>query len=256
MNRLEAKYLRTEKFSNKNFFIEIKLYEGGLARGRCECKRCAVEEKMWKSNGSPLLYFPSYHWITIMEWREFYNCFTTDKTARRWVRRVMQHSFKGLLRPNGEIDHDRFEMEHDRSLSRSREYYCLNAEQLLTMKRCLPGFFYPGTFRTECDRCYSDVLRISSKEKYKNFSPPAHPVGYRKYLNGNLRMPFKRYFPIEVLKAFLQEFDPKFYAQVCEERTIDDCNMWVEYHFLKGEKPEMRIFVQDNNYIDYYLPGD
>ena len=31
MNRLEAKFLRTEKFSNKNFFIEIKLYEGGLA---------------------------------------------------------------------------------------------------------------------------------------------------------------------------------------------------------------------------------
>ena len=166
----------------------------------------------------------------------------------------MQHSFKGLLRPNGEIDHDKFEMEHDRSLSRSREYYRLNAEQLLTMKRSLPGFFYPGTFRTECDRCYSDVLRISSKEKYKNFSPPAHPVGYRKYLNGNLRVPFKRYFPIEVLKAFLQEFDPKFYAQVCEKRTIDDCNIWLEYKFLKGEKPEMRIFVQDNNYIDYSLP--
>ena len=110
MNRLEAKYLRTEKFSNKNFFIEIKLYDGGLARGRCKCKRCAVEEKMWKSNGYPLLYFPSYHWITIVEWKEFYNCFTTDKTARRWVRRVMQHSFKGLLRPNGEIDNDKFEI--------------------------------------------------------------------------------------------------------------------------------------------------
>jgi hypothetical protein len=124
------------------------------------------------------------------------------------------------------------------------------------MKRCLPGFFYPGTFRTECDRCYSDVLRISSKDKYKNFSPPVHPVGYRKYLNGNLRVPFKRYFPIEVLKAFLQEFDPKFYTQVCEERIIDDCNIWLEYKFLQGEKPEMRIFVQDNNYIDYYLPNE
>ena len=89
MNRLEAKYLRTEKFSNKNFFIEIKLYEGGLARGKCRCKRCAVEEKMWKSNGFPLLYFPGYHWMTIVEWNEFYKCFASDKTARRWVRRVM-----------------------------------------------------------------------------------------------------------------------------------------------------------------------
>jgi hypothetical protein len=31
MNRVLAEYIRTEKFSNKNFFIEIKLYEGGLA---------------------------------------------------------------------------------------------------------------------------------------------------------------------------------------------------------------------------------
>ena len=170
------------------------------------------------------------------------------------MRRVMQHSFKGLLRPNGEIDHDRFEMEYDRSLSRSREYYRLNAEQLLTMKRCLPGFFYPGTFRTECDRCYSEVLRISSKEKYKKLRLPTHPVGYRKYLNGSLRVPFKRYFPIEGLKAFLQMFDPIFFKQICEERTIDDCNIEVEYKFLQGEKPEMRIFVQDNNYIDYCLP--
>ena len=192
--------------------------------------------------------------MTIVEWNEFYKCFASDKTASRRVRRVMQHSFKGLLRPNGEIDYDRFEMEYDRSLSRSREYYRLNAEQLLTMKRCLPGFFYPGTFRTECDRCYSEVLRISSKEKYKKLRLPTHPVGCRKYLNGSLRVPFKRYFPIEGLKAFLQEFDPKFYAQVCEERTIDDCNIWLEYKFLKGEKPEMRIFVQDNNYIDYCLP--
>lgn len=256
MNRIPAKHIRTEKFCNKNFFIEIKLYEHGLARGHCVCKRCGMESKMWKSDGSPLLYFPGYHWMTIVEWNEFYKCFASDKTARRWVRRVMQHSFKGLLRPNGEIDHDKFEMEHDRSLSRSREYYRLNAEQLLTMKRSLPGFFYPGTFRTECDRCYSDVLKISSKEKYKNLSLPAHPIGYRKYLNGNLRVPFKRYFPIEVLKAFLQEFDPKFYAQVCEERTIDDCNVWLEYKFLKGEKPEMRIFVQDNNYIEFNLPNE
>ncbi len=209
MNRIPAKHIRTEKFSNKNFFIEIKLYEGGLARGRCECKRCAVEEKMWKSNGYPLLYFPSYHWITIMEWREFYNCFTTDKTARRWVRRVMQHSFKGLLRPNGEIDHDRFELEYDRSLSRSREYYRLNAEQLLTMKRCLPGFFYPGTFRTDNLPYTNVVVGVSSKEKYKSMPPNIlnNPVVYRKFLQGRLRL-HKRYIPVEQLKEFVKVFDP------------------------------------------------
>lgn len=35
---MEVKLLRVEKFSNKNFFIEIKLYEHGLARGHCVCK--------------------------------------------------------------------------------------------------------------------------------------------------------------------------------------------------------------------------
>ena len=45
MNRIPAKHIRTEKFSNKNFFIEIKLYEHGLARGHCVCKRCGMDKR-------------------------------------------------------------------------------------------------------------------------------------------------------------------------------------------------------------------
>lgn len=256
MNSIPAKYIRTEKFSNKNFFIEIRLYEHGLARGHCVCKRRGVERKMQK-NSVPCLYFPSYSWVTIMEYNEFYGCFAGDKIARRWVRKVMQHSLKGFLHPNGEIDHTKFAIEHDRRNYTSREYYRLNAAQLLTIKRLVPDFFYPGTFRTEVSKYCRNVLEYSSKEEYKSESPKIlnHPIGYRKYLQGRAGHR-KKYMPVATLKAFLKEFDSEFYAQVCEERTIDDCNMWVEYHFLKGEKPEMRIFVQDNNFIDYYLPNE
>ena len=33
------------------------------------------------------------------------------------------------------------------------------------------------------------------------------------------------------------------------------CNIKLEYRFPKGEIPEMRIFVQDNEFIDYRIPG-
>ena len=82
-----------------------------------------------------------------------------------------------------------------------------------------------------------------------------NPVVYRKSLQGRLRL-HKRYIPVEQLKEFVKVFDPIFFKQICEERTMNDCNIEVEYKFLQGEKPEMRIFVQDNNYIEFNLPNE
>ena len=256
---MEVKLLRVEKFSNKNFFIEIELYEHNLAKGRCEVKREGKrrQKNWWKSSiTSPLLYFPSYHWISIAEWEEFYENFRHDKTARRWVRRVMRHSFDGFLSPDGRIDHTKFAIENDRREHRSREYYRMNKEQLLLMKKLLPDFFYPGTFRTDNLPYTNAVVEVSSKEKYKSVPPNLlnNPFVYRKFLQGRLRL-HKRYIPVKQLKEFVKVFDPIFFKQICEERTMNDCNIEVEYKFLQGKKPEMRIFVQDNEFIDYRIPG-
>lgn len=255
---LEAKYIRTEKFSNKNFFIKIDLYEHGLAMGEGRCKRCGIETKMWKNKGYPMLYFPSYSWVTIAEWHEFYSCFTGDKMARRWVRRVMRHSFDGFLKPDGSIDHTEFAIENDRRNHISREYYRLNVGQLLLMKRYLPELFEGGTFRTG-DLPYTNVvLEASSKEKYNGIPPYVmnDSVRYRKFMQGWYhRHTLKEYIPIERFKEFLKVFDHLFYEQVCSERTMDDCNIELEYKFPSGEIPEMRIFVQDNEFVDYILPN-
>lgn len=252
--RVTAKYIRTEKFSNRNFFIEIRLYEQGLARGHCVCKRRGVEQKMERYN-SPFLYFPSYSWVSIMEYNEFYGCFAGDKMARRWVRRVMRHCLDGFLKPDGRIDHTKFAIENDRRQARSREYYRLNSEQLRLMKQYLPDFLYPGTFRIGSLPYTTGLLEASSKERYKN--PLSlisnHPVARRRLLQGCLRG-VKHYIPIERLKEFLSALDPAFYKQVCEERTMDDCNIELKYNFPNGEIPEMWIFVCDNNYIDYDFP--
>lgn len=130
----------------------------------------------------------------------------------------------------------------------------MNVKQLLLMKELLPGFFYPGTFRTDNLPYTNAVVEVSSKEEYKSMPPNilSNPVIYRKFLQGRLRL-HKRYIPVEQLKEFVKVFDPIFFKQICEERTMNDCNIEVEYKFLQGEKPEMRIFVQDNNYIDYRL---
>ena len=254
---VKAKYIRTEKFSNKNFFIKIDLYEHGLASGKCECKRRGVEDKMLRIN-SPYLYFPGYCWVTIMEWNEFLGCFVGDKMARRWVRRVMRRSFDGFLKPNADIDHAKFAIEDDKRHYRSREYYRMNAEQLLLMKRHLPELFQGGTFRTGVLPYTNVVLEASSKEKYNGIPScvMSHYVGYRKFLQGWYhRHTLKEYIPIERFKEFLKAFDPLFYEQVCRERTMDNCNIELEYKFPCGEIPEMRVFVQDNEYDEYVLPN-
>lgn len=252
---IDAKYIRTEKFSNKNFFIEIEFYEHGLAKGRCEVKRRGTRGKIhWWA--SPWLYFPSYHWITIAEWREFYINFVNDKIARRWVRRVMRHCFDGFLKPDGRIDLTKIAIEGDKRDHRSREYYKMNKEQLLMMKRLLPGFFSSGTFRTGIYPYTREVLEASSKKECESIPPQIlnHPIAYRKFLRGRVGQN-KKFIDVEQFKEFIKVFDPAFYKQVCEERTMNDCNIELEYKFPSGEIPEMRIFVQDNEYIDYRLPG-
>lgn len=251
-----AKLIETKRFSNKNFRIEIELYEHGLAKGRMECKRRGVEEKMGYYN-SPFLYFTGYHWITIMEWNEFYASFAGDKIARRWVRRVMHHCLDGFLRLDGTIDSIKVAIEDDRRNAKSREYYKMNTRQLREMKRLLPGFFAAGTFRTGMYKYTKQVLNASSKVGCDVVSPKTlgHPVGYRKFLQGRADTR-KMYVPLEQFKGFLREFDSQFYAQVCRERTMDDCHMWLEYRFPQGEIPEMRIFVQDNEYDEFEFTYD
>lgn len=252
---MEVKLLRTEKFSNKNFFIEIELYEHGLAKGRCEVKRKGTRGKRyWWA--SPWFYFPSYHWITFAEWREFYINFVNDKTARRWVHRVMRHSFDGFLKPDGCIDHTKCAIEEDKREHRSRKYYKMNKEQLLTIKKLLPGFFNSGTFRTGIYPYTREVLEASSREESEWISPRTlnHPIGYRKFLQGRVGRN-KKFIDAEQFKEFIKEFDLAFYKQVCEERTMNDCNIELEYKFPSGGIPELRIFVQDNEYLDYRLPG-
>ena len=249
-----AKLIETKRFSNKNFRIEIELYEHGLAKGRMECKRRGVERKI--SAGSfGSLYFLSYGWVSIWEYMEFLGCFAGDKIARRWVRRVMRHCLDGFLRPDGRIDSTKVAIEDDRRNARSREYCRMNARQLREMKRLLPGFFAAGTFRTGMYKYTKQVLNASSKVGCDVASPKTlgHPVGYRKFLQGRADMR-KMYVPLERFKEFLHEFDPQFYAQVCRERTMDDCHMWLEYRFPQGEIPEMRIFVQDNEYDEFEFP--
>ena len=168
----------------------------------------------------------------------------------------MSHCFDGFLKPDGNIDHTKFAIENDRREHRSREYYRMNKEQLLLMKKLLPDFFYPGTFRTDNLPYTNVVVEVSSKEKYKSMPPNIlnNPVVYRKFQQGWLRL-HKRYIPVKLLKEFIKVFHPAFYEQLCRERTMNNCNIKLEYRFPKSEIPEMRIFVQDNEFINYRIPG-
>ena len=256
MNRVLAKYLRTEKFSNRNFKIEIRLYEHGLARGDMEYKKRGMKAKMSKC----CEWFISYNYCVGLcagEYMQFLGCFNGDKVARRWVRRVMKHCVGDILRPNGSMDFDKAWAEEDRRFHTSRKYYILDAKQLQIVKRHIPDFFYPGTYRTEVSEYSPYELRLSSDKHYMNEPTKllSHPIGYRKFLQGRAGG-YRRYFSLQQFKAFLQEFDAEFYSQVCRERTMDDCDMQLEYRFYTGERPVMHISVQDNQYILPVLPDD
>ena len=103
MKQIAAKYIRTEKFSNKNFFIEIKLYEHGFAWGYTWWKKRGIRKKM-PSMCDTTLVFEYCVGLCCEEYLQFLGCFNGDKVARRWVRRVMKHCVGDFLKPDGRID--------------------------------------------------------------------------------------------------------------------------------------------------------
>ena len=254
----EAKYIRTEKFSNRNFTIEIELYEHGLARGDMRCKKRGMRKKM----AQDCEWFIAYNYcvgLCAFEYTNFLGCFKGDKVARRWVRRVMRHCVGNFLLPDGRIDFEKAEAEEDRRMHISRKYYKPNCGQLKIMKEHIPDFFYPGTYRTNLENCRR-CLQLSSWEGYKHprtpkpdFTSPPYIRYLRKVAQGLFHAPPK-YFPIEDFKRFLEALDPPFYKQVCEEHTMDNCSMALDYTFWKEEGPKMTITVSDKEYDYATLP--
>lgn len=98
---MEVKLLKVEKFSNRNFYIEILLYEHGLARGNMHCKRKGIARKRSRYSNY-LFYLLSYNPVYAAEYDQFLESFINDKTAHRWVRRVMRPYLEGYLRPEGD----------------------------------------------------------------------------------------------------------------------------------------------------------
>lgn len=117
--QIAAGYIRTEKFSNRNFGIEIKLYEHGFAHGYMWCKKRGMRKKMIGIY-DPTLVFEYCVGLCCEEYLQFLGCFRGDKVARRWVRRVMKHCVGDFLLPDGRIDFDKAWAEEKR---RPHNYY-------------------------------------------------------------------------------------------------------------------------------------
>ena len=253
-----AKYIRTEKFSNRNFNIEIELYEHGLARGSMDYKKRGIKNKMTPG----CEWFISYNYcvgLCAWEYTSFLGCFNGDKVARRWVRRVMKHCVGDFLLPDGRIDFEKAEAEEDRRRHISRKNYKPNCGQLKIMKEHIPDFFYPGTYRTNLENCRR-CLQLSSYEGFKeiHFPKDSQSPSYTRFLRRLARGLHHtyRYFAIEDFKRFLEALDPLFYKQVCEERTMDNCAMELDYAFWEKGMPEMKITVRDKEYELAVLPWE
>ena len=64
-------------------------------------------------------------------------------------------------------------------------------------------------------------------------------------------MEYRFFYPKSVLLNMLSELSENFYNRIVQKRTMDDCEIGMTYTWYHGEKPELRISVNDATFDHY-----
>ena len=143
--KITVRYLRTERFTNKNVDIKVQLYEMDMAivditvktAYRYYRRLCNKMNLPWEDRAR----FDYCKEEALWEYVQCLNLLHFDKVARRWLRRVMHPIVAPYLMPNGKMNYRKATDEMERLLCITGEEFVLTADMLRTIKRYLPELF-------------------------------------------------------------------------------------------------------------------
>jgi hypothetical protein len=246
ITNIKAKQIEKKRFSNKVYTINVELYEHNMADVKVDSKKRFRGRSRWHGGYILLdacLSEGMYEYVETLERMK------VDKGAKRWLRRVLRHCLEGLSKPNGWIDWKKVDEKEDKRWHISRTRISLNVRQLQVMKRYIPDFFFAGNYRTDYLSGHNCKVIHTIDEKNR-FVCKAKSVGARRRFEKHV-MEHRFFYPKELLLNMLPELSESFYKQIVQERTMNDCEIGMEYTWYHGEKPELRISVNDATFDHY-----
>ena len=250
---IKVRYLRTERFTNKNVDIKVQLYEMDMAivditvktAYRYYRRLCNRMNLPWESRAR----FDYCKEEALWEYVQCLNLLRFDKVARRWLRRVMHPIVAPYLTPKGKMNYRKATDEMERLLCITGEEFILDAAMMRTIKRHLPELFANGGYRGT-ERFGTEIITKEQSEPiFKNEK-------YREYWLRRQRR--KRTTTLvctnERMLALTQELVPDFYALLQRDRKLDDCTVKMRFTWREGlERPILDIIVTDNDSPTYKM---
>lgn len=107
--RVEAKFIRSEYFSNRKYSIRVDLYEHDMARADIRYKGAMYLK------GSSYICFDECKRESVYDLYDCLSFLQQSKTARRWFLRIMKPCYQRYLNESGDISPD-IALEHENQL--------------------------------------------------------------------------------------------------------------------------------------------
>ena len=250
---IKVRYLRTERFTNKNVDIKVQLYEMDMAIVDITVKSAYryYRRQCYKMNipyGSRAR-FDYCKEEALWEYVQCLNLLLFDKVARRWLRRVMHPIVAPYLTPKGKMNYRKATDEMERLLCITGEEFILDAAMMRTIKRYLPELFAYGGYRGT-ERFGTEIIT------YQRYEPKFRDEKGREIWRRrqNRRGISTIVSTNEQLLARTQELVPDFYALLQRDRKLDDCTVKMRFTWREGlERPILDIIVTDNDSPSYEM---
>ena len=260
MSRIEerivkVRYLRTERFSNRNVNIKVELYEMDMARIDIHVKPAyryykRKAQRMGDTSCSTYALFDYCKTEAMFEYACCCSLLRYDKVALRWLRRVMRPIVAPMLKPNGNIDYRKATDEMERLLCITGEEFILTADMLRIVKRYLPDMFTYG-YRSNDLYGTEITTREPSMPKFTKNAEQGMKIWQRRQRRRRTSIVV---VSNERLLALTQELVPEFYALLQRDRKLTDCTAKMRFTWRQGlHRPLLDIIVSDNDTPRYVL---
>lgn len=239
----QVHYLRTEKFNNRWYKIEINYFDHGMAEVSVHKKPRGNFLKRWLrddhlSPSSAYIPFDECKVESIYDYMDALKVLDGDKVARRWFIRKMRHCTDGLVGLDGKIDMEHIEqVENDQYHRTKISVEALSEEQKDILLDTCPEAAYEEEFRSA-----SFMEQMPSEKPMKKLPPHVkRPKPSCKIIVRSCK---------DTL-ALIQKILPDFYEEASRKRTLDNCTVNVNIIYCEPDQWHLNACIIDNDYVLY-----